>query len=179
MNRSLLGASLGLLLHGAVTSVTAGDSQTNVPPSPNGIEFPAGYADWRVISISDRTDNKTMRVILGNEVAIEAARSGRINPWPDGSILGKVVWKQAPKTKWPAALAPDAFVHAEFIFKDSEKWAGNGTGWGWARWKGVDQKPYGKDEHVAQECITCHTPVQGRDWVFTTPALFPTVMSAH
>jgi hypothetical protein len=178
MNRTLLAVSLGLLLHGAAVSATAGDAPTGVAPSPNGIEFPADYADWRVISISDRTDNKTMRVILGNKVAIEAARSGQTNPWPDGAILGKVVWKQAPKESWPAALAPDAFVHAEFMFKDSEIWGGNGTGWGWARWKGVDQQPYGKDENVARECIACHTPVKGHDWVFTIPALFPSVMSA-
>lgn len=179
MNRTLLAASFVMLLHGAIIPPTASAADASVAPSPNGIEYPAGYADWRVISISDRTDNKTMRVILGNEVAIEAARSGQTNPWPDGAILGKVVWKQAPKDKWPAALVPDSFVHAEFMFKDSAKWAGNGTGWGWARWKGVDQDPYGKDENVAQECIACHTPVKGRDWVFTTPALFPTVMPAH
>ena len=147
-----------------------------VAPSPNGIEFPAGYADWRVISISDRTDNHTLRVILGNDVAIAAARAGHTNPWPDGAVLGKMVWKSKAEANWQAALAPDQFVHAEFMFKDSQKWAGNGTGWGWARWKGVDQKPYGKDQHVARECIACHTPVKGRDWVFTTPALFPSVM---
>jgi len=162
----------------SATCTIASAADDSVPPSPNGIEFPQGYADWRVISISDRTDNKTLRVILGNDVAINAARSGHTNPWPDGAILGKVVWKSAAEANWGAALAPSKFVHSEFMFKDSKRWADNGTGWGWARWKGVDQKPYGKDANVAQECIACHTPVKGRDWVFTTPALFPSVMPA-
>lgn len=148
----------------------------DVPPSPNGIEFPADYADWRVISVSHRTDHKSMRVILGNDVAVKAAREGHTNPWPDGSALGKVVWKETEEADWKAAIAPDKFIHAEFMFKDAEKWSDNGTGWGWARWVGTDQKPYGKDEHVAQECIACHTPVKGKDWVYTRPALFPSVM---
>ena len=35
------------------------------PPAPNGIEFPQGYQDWRVIGVSHRTDNNTLRIILG------------------------------------------------------------------------------------------------------------------
>ncbi|HHJ13000.1 MAG TPA: cytochrome P460 [Gammaproteobacteria bacterium] len=144
-------------------------------PAPNGLELPEGYADWRVISISHRIDNNTLRVILGNDIAIEAARKGHTNPWPDGTVLGKVVWKQAPEADWPKAIAPSQFVHAEFMYRDSKRWAGNGTGWGWARWTGEEQKPYGKAADFDQECIACHTPVKGRDWVFTTPARLPVV----
>jgi hypothetical protein len=157
------------------TGMSVAADTASIPPAPNGIAFPADYPNWRVISISHRTDNKSMRVILGNDVAIEAARAGNTNPWPDGAVLGKLVWKETTVSHWPAAIAPDKFVHAEFMFRDSKKWADNGTGWGWARWVGKAQKPYGKDADFSQECISCHTPVKGNDWVFTTPALFPTV----
>ncbi len=143
-----------------------------VKPSPNGIQLPSGYKDWSVISISHRTDNKTMRTILGNDIAVKAARAGHTNPWPDGSILGKMVWKQKAEDNWPTAIAPNKFVHAEFMFKDSAKYKATG-GWGYARWKGLEQKPYGKDKNFAQECISCHTPVKENDWVFTTPAVMP------
>jgi len=143
-----------------------------VKPAPNGIKLPTDYKDWKVISISHRTDNKTMRTILGNDVAIKAARAGNTNPWPNGTILGKMVWKQKAEDNWPTAIAPNKFVHAEFMFKDSVKYKSTG-GWGYARWKGLDQKPYGKDKNFAQECVACHTPVKGNDWVFTTPADMP------
>lgn len=52
----------------------------NVSPAPNGIKFPAGYQNWRVISMSHRVDNKTVRVIYGNDTAIEAARAGKTKP---------------------------------------------------------------------------------------------------
>lgn len=148
----------------------------DVPPAPNGIAFPADYADWRVISVSHRVDHQSMRVILGNPVAVKAARAGNTNPWPDGAALGKVVWKQMEEPDWKTAIAPDQFVHAEFMLKDSKRWAENGTGWGWARWVGTGQEPYGKDANFEAECIACHTPVKGKDWVFTRPAIFPSVM---
>lgn len=146
-----------------------------VAPAPNGLKLPEGYKDWRVISVSHRIDNHTLRMILGNDIAIEAARKGQTNPWPDGTILGKMVWKEKPEDHWKTAIAPDpdGFVHAEFMFKDSKRFADNGTGWGWARWLGREQKPYGKNAGFQQECIACHTPVKGQDWVFTRPALLP------
>ena len=46
-------------------------------------------------------------------------------------------------------------------------------GWGYARWLGEDQTPYGKDASFVQECHGCHTPVKGNDYVFTHPVLLP------
>lgn len=43
-------------------------------------------------------------------------------------------------------------------------------GWGWARWVGLEQKPFNDG---MQSCVGCHTPVKSRDWVFTDPAPFP------
>lgn len=140
-----------------------------VAPAPNGIEFPADYVDWRVISVSHRTDHKSMRVILGNDAAIEAARAGKTNPWPDGAVLGKVVWKETQEKHWPTAIAPDAFIHAEFMFKDAKAYEGTG-GWGYARWVGPELRAYGKDAGFSAECVACHTPVKSNDYVFTVPA---------
>ncbi|MGD8673973.1 MAG: cytochrome P460 family protein [Thiogranum sp.] len=164
-----------LLFVGMLLSPLAQAAPSAVPPAPNGIAFPADYPNWRVISMSHRVDNHTVRAILGNDIAIKAAREGRTNPWPDGAVLGKVVWKETEKPAWKTAIVPDEFVHAEFIFRDAKKWADNGTGWGWARWVGSEQKPYGKDAGFSQECISCHTPVKDNNWVFTRPAVFPTV----
>ena len=143
-----------------------------IPPAPNGIEFPQGYRDWRVIGVSHRTDNNTLRIILGNDTAIEAARAGDTNPWPDGAVLGKMVLKDASHESWPAATVPGKFVHAEFMLKDQGQYAETG-GWGYARWLGEEQTPYGKDASFVQECHGCHTPVKGNDYVFTHPVLLP------
>ena len=142
--------------------------------APNGIAIPSDYRDWQTIAVSHRDDNKTLRVILGNPIAIKAAREGDTQPWPKGSILAKLVWKDRQDEHWSAATVPGKFVHAEFMFKDAEKYRDAG-GWGYARWLGEKLEPYGKDASFAQECVACHTPVKSRDYVFTTPAVIPAV----
>jgi hypothetical protein len=148
------------------------DDNKKVLPSPNNIEIPEGYQDWAVISSSHRIDNHSLRVILGNDIAVKAARKGKTNPWPEGAILAKMVWKEGELEKWKNAIVPEKFVHAEFMFKDSEKYQKTG-GWGFARWLGLAQKPYGKDENFVQECFGCHTPVKNNDWVYTIPSKMP------
>jgi hypothetical protein len=169
MNAKILGLCTVALILSAGSGIHA---QNTVPPAANGIEIPANYRDWRLISSSHRQDNQTLRVIVGNDTAIEAARQGKTNPWPDGSILGKLVWKESSHPDWQQALVPGAFVHAEFMIKDAKKFTATG-GWGFARWTGLDQKPYGKDASFVQECFACHLPVEGNDYVFTHPSRLP------
>lgn len=142
-------------------------------PTANGIEFPAGYQDWSIVSMTHREDNKTIRSVIGNPAAIQAIKEGKTNPWPNGAVLGKLVWKDAIDEHWKTATIPGKFVHAEFMFKDTNKWAETG-GWGWARWVGLEQKPFGNTAKAAQDsCIACHTPVKNQDWVFHKPAIMP------
>jgi len=143
-----------------------------IEAAPNGIKIPAGYQNWKVISQSHRIDNESMRIILGNEVAVKAAREGNINPWPNDTILAKLVWKQKTEEHWPTAIAPGKFVHSEFMIKDNIKFKDTG-GWGYARWLGLDQKPYGEDMNFTAECVACHTPVKNQDYVFTRPVELP------
>jgi len=145
---------------------------TKVAPAPNGIELPDGYKDWRLIAPSHRTDKNTIRAILGNDVAVEAARSGATNPWPDGSVLAKVVWKDKTHKDWEGATIPGEFVLAEFMFKDAARFEATG-GWGYARWDGLEQKPYGEDASFEHVCHGCHIPMKKSDYVYTYPAVLP------
>jgi hypothetical protein len=163
---TVIGISV-ILVAGVVFS-----SKNEVPPAPNGINLPEGYKDWRMVSSSHREDNKTLRVILGNDIAIKAAREGKTNPWPDGAVLSKLVWKDKSHEKWAKATIPGEFVQAEFMVKDSKEYSSTG-GWGFARWVGMEQKPYGKDASFVQECFGCHTPVKDNDYVFTHPSPLP------
>jgi len=151
----------------SVTSVTL--AAENTPAPSNGIAYPTGWQNWATISATHRADNNTLRVILGNDIAVKAARSGQTNPWPDNAILGKVVWKEQRLANWAEAVVPAELVHAEFMFKDAAKYP-DSCGWGWARWLGLEQKPF---DQGPSSCISCHTPVKDRDWVFNDPATFP------
>jgi hypothetical protein len=152
-----------------ITATFSASGADTDPGSSNGIAYPTGWQNWATIAVSHRTDNNTIRTILGNEIAVDAARSGNTNPWPEGTVIGKVVWKETALEDWKAAIAPGEFVHAEFMFKDSTKYAST-YNWGWARWVGLEQAAF---QEGAQTCIACHTPVKDRDWVYTDPAPLP------
>jgi hypothetical protein len=139
---------------------------TTVKPALNGIHYIPGFENWQAISTSDRFDNGTMRVIYGNDIAVQAIASGNINPWPNGTIFAKTAWKAI--TDPSGTVHPGEFVQVEFMIKDKEQYAST-EGWGWARWRGTDLKPYGKNALFTGECTNCHQPMKDNDFVFTMP----------
>lgn len=157
---SLCGAAAVIVAHAAP------------PPSPNGINRPEGYSDWKPIAVSQRTDNSSLRIILGNEVAQKAIRDGKTNPWPDGAILSKPSWKQKAHERFPAANVPGELMHVDFMIKDAAKYPATG-GWGFARWLGDAAQPYGQNADFVQECFGCHGAAKETDWTFTRPVKLP------
>ncbi|MBU2570892.1 MAG: cytochrome P460 family protein [Gammaproteobacteria bacterium] len=148
-------------------------AETKQPATtPNGIEMPKNYQNWQFIGVAHRTDNHSLRGILGNSIAVKAARSGNINPWPEGAILAKLVWKDRQHPLWEAATVPGDVQHFEFMIKDSKKYLST-QGWGYARWVGKELKPYGDNADFAQECAGCHAKAEKTDYVFTRPAEMP------
>jgi hypothetical protein len=144
----------------------AADAAAKVSPAPNGVPFIPDYKNWQAISSSERFDNGTMRVILGNDVAVKAIRGQQIHPWPDGAVLAKVAWNQAADKD--GNVHSGEFIQVELMIKDSHRYASTG-GWGWGRWKGMQLQPYGKNALFVTECMNCHQPMQHNDLVFTQP----------
>ncbi|MBC8164735.1 MAG: heme-binding domain-containing protein, partial [Bryobacteraceae bacterium] len=101
---------------------------TQVRRAPNGIAFMPDYKTWELIGLTERFDNGTVRAVLGNRTAVEAARKGKVNPWPDGSALAKVAWSQNLVT--PTVVEPGNFVQVELMIRDSQKFRKT-EGWGW------------------------------------------------
>jgi cytochrome c553 len=145
---------------------SASAPRPTVQPEFNGLEFPADYKDWRTISTTVRDDNGTLRVIVGNDVAIQAVKSGQINPWPDGTMFAKIAWYQSIDAS--GNVTAGAFKQVEFMEKDSQKYART-AGWGWGRWLGTELKPYGKSASFTSSCVSCHAPLRDSDFVFTFP----------
>jgi hypothetical protein len=150
----------------APTPAPATPTPTTVQNEPNGMAFLPDYKNWRPISSTDRGDNHSMRVILGNDIAIKAIADKNIQPWPDGAAFAKVAWQQAPDEH--GVIHPGKFIQVEFMVKDKTRYAST-LGWGWGRWRGTDLKPYGNGAHFDNECVSCHLPVRDNDSVYTLP----------
>jgi len=149
-----------------VIALQRGDAPVKVQDEPNGVPFSPDYKHWREVSGTDRFDNGTMRVILGNDVAVKAIEDHRINPWPDGTIFAKVTWYTQPDGT--GFVRTGAFKQVELMIRDGGKYRST-KGWGWGRWLGTDYKPYGKTSAFAEECVSCHEPLRKNDYVYTIP----------
>lgn len=134
--------------------------------SLNGVPYFPDYRDWKVISTTDRGDNHTMRIITGNDVAIRAVEQRKSDPWPDGSVFAKITVASADDGQ--GHVTAGKFVQVEFMVKDAQKYAAT-QGWGYARYKGDDLKPYGADKHFDNECTGCHAPMRDDDYVYSMP----------
>ena len=151
---------------GAKVDAPAAVSLRSVPPEWNGLPFASDFEDWKPISVTDRGDNNSFRFILGNDIAVKAAASGNISPWPDGARMAKIAWQQ--ELGEDGLIHPGKFVQVEFMVKDAQRYKDT-DGWGWGRWRGLDLKPYGNDARFVKECTGCHRPVRGDDYVYTLP----------
>src|SRR5262249_50757880 len=71
-----------------------------------GITIPAGYRDWRLISVSHLAGGslKQLRAQLGNDIAIKAFREGKL-PFPDGAIIAALHWNEVASDENNKVLA--------------------------------------------------------------------------
>jgi mono/diheme cytochrome c family protein len=144
--------------------ISANSTKRVVSAAPNGITFFPGYRNWKAISSTDRTDTNTLKMVLGNDVAIQAIADHKINPWPDGTVFAKISWSRQPDQN--GVLRPGRFEQVAFMIKDRKKYAST-AGWGWAQWMGAELKPFGNHADFARECVACHAPLRANDYVFT------------
>lgn len=140
--------------------------------APNKLPFPVDYRDLRVLSISHREDESSVRVVLGNDVAIRAARQKMYNPWPEGSMLVKVLWRQRKLPGWDEASVPAEVLGIGIMYKDSKQFKET-LGWGFSLWKSADFTLPEDFNTEVEGCVRCHSPLKDSDYVFTVPAIFP------
>ena len=124
-------------------------SLNDVKAEFNGVPFDPSFETWKPLAFTDRGDNNSFRFILGNDIAIHAAESGHISPWPDGTRFAKIAWQQQLGSD--GLVHPGPFIQVELMIKDANKYAST-EGWGWGRWRGLDLKPYGSDARFVNEC---------------------------
>lgn len=132
------------------------------------IKLPAGYRDWRVITVAHEAgNNNDIRAVLGNDLAIDAYREGK-SRFPDGAIVARLAWVYTSSDEnnkvfgREQSFVAGAPTNVQFMVKDSKKYASTG-GWGYAQFKD------GKPDEKAQlgTCFPCHVPASERDYLFS------------
>ena len=153
-----------------VVGFTATASRNADDPTPVFVtKIPAGYRDWKLVSVAhEEGELNDIRAILGNDVAINAYRQGKL-PFPDGTIIARLAWNYVPSEENNQVFdRPQSFVAGyptngvQFMVKDSKKYAATG-GWGFAHFD--NGKSAG--EAVLTTCFACHQAIRSRDLIFT------------
>jgi hypothetical protein len=164
-----------LALTGVVVCMAQVSGRADAGAAPIfGIKIPAGYRDWRVVSVAHEAgNNNDLRAVLGNDVAIKAYREGKL-PFPDGAIIARLAWGYVPSEEnnkvfgREQSFVAGSPINVQFMVKDSKKYATTG-GWGFAQFK--EGKP--AEEALHKTCFPCHEPGKARDFVFTYYAPSP------
>ena len=110
---------------------------------------------------------------LGNDIAIEAYRAGKL-PFSDATMIVALHWNEVSSEENNKVLAkgfpgagmqsfvPGSGANMQFMVKDSRKYAATG-GWGFGDF--TNGKP--GNAALMKTCFTCHAPAKDHDFVFT------------
>ena len=139
--------------------------------SPGGIAFSdfKGYEDWP--SVSSARQDEILKVIVANPKMIAAYKAGvpgNAQPFPEGSMIVKLQWKQKKSTEAQFAVdVPDVFTQAFVMEKDSKRFPKTG-GWGYAvfNYDAVSGKFTADDKSLSDCGNACHTAVKAKDYIF-------------
>jgi Cytochrome P460 len=154
----------------AIASIASSAGGADDEASPIfGVRIPDGYRQWALIAPSHEAGQlNELRGILGNSIAMKAYLDKTL-PFPDGTILAKVAWKEVSSLGDDAALGsmqayvPGAATTVQIMIKDSKKYAETG-GWGFGRF--IGGKPTDEAQH--ETCFPCHAAnARAQDFVFT------------
>lgn len=161
---------VGLLI---LTTVSAVFAQA---PATDRVGFPDGYQKWALFYVLDRSDNKQVRSIYGNDIAASVKDGGQAN-YPYGSVL--VLETQAALKDADGNPILDARgryqkdIAAIPTVNTMRKEKGFGVAYGAIRngeWEYVGYTPtggYGTLPQNSTGCANCHLQAAaGKDWVF-------------
>jgi hypothetical protein len=155
---------------GLVNLIAPVPGQADGQPAPPFVtEIPRGYRDWRWISSAHEEGNlQSLGAILGNDLAINAYREGKL-PFPDGAIIAALHYRHVPSEENNKAFGqaqsfvPGSPTNIQFMVKDSTKYAATG-GWGFGHF-GTDGNP--GNAAFMSSCFPCHEKTKATDLVFT------------
>src|SRR5260370_35995367 len=96
---------------GVLISIGLAAEDKSTLKAPNGVAFSEfrGYESWQNVAPSVTEDG--IKSILANPVMIKAYKDGipgNGNPFPDGSMVVKIEWKQKPNTDSPYSVEEPA-----------------------------------------------------------------------
>lgn len=142
----------------------------------NWDEFKNFYNDWKMVTVTFRTDRDQIRIIYANEIAWRAYEAGGKN-FPDGSMFVKTGFSVEEDERFPASKRPSDHLRL-LVMKRNHKLYPDTNGWGYAM---INRRRLEKLEHgevpekydsiteFQTSCHACHQLAENTDYVFSRP----------
>ncbi len=124
-----------------------------MPVALNGVKYVSGYRKWQVISTTNRFDNNSIRIVYGNQIAVNYIRRNKIGAFPNGATIVKVVWNKI-EDKY-GNIVTGTLGSVQIMTKDDGKFANTG-GWGFGFFNGLKLTPMGAHASFDKTCFNCH-----------------------
>lgn len=174
---SALSALIGLTWLGlsefGLSSEARAEAPQGAPPDASpvfGVTLPPGYREWPFVSIAHEAgDKQDIRVILGNDIAMQAFKDGT-RPFPDGAIIARLAYNYEVSAQNNAVFGREqSFVagdptNVQIEIKDSKRFASTG-GWGYGQFEEGKANP---GEKLVNSCFACHNKLPpATDLIFT------------
>lgn len=158
------------LIVGSLAACSGGEEREASASPIYGVRLPKDYRDWHVVGAAHETGSlNDIRVILGNDRAVEAFRTGQ-RPFPDGSIIARVAWRLVPSERNNAifgrsqSFVAGAPTNVQIEVKDTRKFSKSG-GWGYGQFENGRANP---DPVLIGTCFSCHKRLPAsEDFIFT------------
>ena len=175
-----VGGILGLLLivaaRGQMTmTVSSNDPKAEaIVDAAGNLHVPDGYrttyeflGSWAVAA-DQGPGSKELHVVYASPGTITDYRTaGRFS---DGAVLVKEVFEATTGQRTTGTVSTAGRLKGWFVMmKDTgDRYAGNqlwGDGWGWS-WFDADKPSNTTSTNYKMNCLGCHVPAQGSDWVY-------------
>lgn len=145
-------------------------------PTEDRVGFPEGYQKWTVFYTLDRSDNKQVRTIYGNDIAASVKDGGQAN-YPYGSVMvletvnalrdrdgNPILDSRGRYQKDPGAAVTINTMRKEKGFGAAYGPIRNGE-WEYVGYTAA--KAFATAPQNSTNCANCHLQAaQGKDWVF-------------
>lgn len=122
---------------------------------------------YKLVSARYRTDKKEIRMIYGNELAIQGLKNP--SSYRKGAIFYKAVFDSSSDPSFEASIGPRRSPKLrQLMLFDPAKYKNSG-GWGYAVFGRDNLTLPGDPEATTQTCFACHALVKERNYVFASP----------
>ncbi|MGI9229005.1 MAG: cytochrome P460 family protein [Gammaproteobacteria bacterium] len=138
--------------------------------NPDMVDFPADYKDnFTLYSVQNRGNNKQLAYMYANDIALNSIKDGKA---ANGSVIVMEVHKALFNADGKPVTGADGLFKttglAAIAVMEKRDWdmaypaADRAGDWGFAFYNGQGQA---KENDL--NCITCHRPLAGMDYLFT------------